>query len=72
MNGDTVVPARPSDRRSPACHCPRCVRPYLHRVGELGSRQLQCDSCGHSWQFEQGELRPLVSDAQSVSTSASR
>jgi hypothetical protein len=69
MNVEPFISPRPRNTRSPACHCPRCVWPYLHRLGEPGERQLVCDSCGHAWRFEHGELHPVVTDKHSVSTS---
>jgi hypothetical protein len=69
MNVEPFISPRPRNTRSPACHCPRCVWPYLHRLGEPGERQLVCDSCGHTWRFEYGELHPGVTDKHSVSAS---
>ena len=69
MSIDPFISPRPRNTRSPACHCPRCVWPYLYRVGEPGERRFVCDSCGHAWWFERGELHPLVTERDLTSTS---
>ncbi len=56
---DTFIPPGRSDVRPAGRHCPRCVWPYLHRVGSIDQSQLLCDSCGHSWRVEDGRLCPV-------------
>jgi hypothetical protein len=40
-------------------HCPQCVWPYLHAVWSGHQTQLRCESCGHCWRVEHGDLRPV-------------
>ncbi len=40
-------------------HCPRCVWPYLRADATGRSTVWTCDSCGHHWRLDHGELRPL-------------
>jgi len=68
MQADPAISVYPRNTRSPACHCPRCVWPYLHRVGNPAERRLVCDSCGHHWRFEHGELRPVVANNVAVTS----
>lgn len=54
---DTFVPAGLHEvlvRR-----CPRCVWPVLRHVRSFDHWHLLCESCGHCWQVEHGNLRPV-------------
>jgi len=39
--------------------CPQCVWPYLHAVRSGHQIELRCESCGHCWRVEHGDLRPV-------------
>ena len=56
--GTRVVPGL-SHESIAGRHCPQCVWPYLHAVRSGHQTQLRCESCGHCWRIEHGDLRPV-------------
>jgi len=56
---DTFIPPGQTEIWAASRHCPQCVWPRLYPVGSLGETHLLCESCGHRWQIEHGQLRPV-------------
>lgn len=54
---DTFVP--PGLAEVMVRRCPRCIWPYLRTVQTVDQTHLLCESCGHCWRLEHGNLRPV-------------
>jgi len=57
--GETLVPAALREVWLAGRCCPRCSAAQLRPVCSLNESHGLCESCGHCWRVEHGQLRPV-------------
>ena len=58
---ERFIPGGVRDVSAGTLRCPRCVWPYLYRVGSPDQEHWLCSSCGRCFSLDHGKLRGVDS-----------